>query len=481
QVQYKKMSFIPGSPMAYWVPEKIIDTFKYEPLSKKMITKAGIVTGNNQLFMKTWFEVNYLNIKFNSLEFKDVTETKWVPTNKGGSYRKWFGNLENIVNIKDIWDDSKITKSVRRGDKNYYFKKGITWSTLSNRLGARKSDSGFVWDTKGSMAFPLIDNNLYTILGLMNSSFASEIMNILSPTLDFNKGYIEQIPTKEISTPVINRINRLVKENIDLSRKDWNNFEITWNFKKHPLLNENIKSSLNELKKSYKNLEKHTNFNFEQLKENEEKLNEIFIDIYDLEEELTPEVSDKDITITKIFDDKKNIYEDIKGNQYIQTKEDIIKSFISYAVGCMFGRYSLDEEGLIYAGGEWDESKYETFKPVEDNVLLITDEDYFEDDITHRFVEFVKVVYGEETLEENLDFIADSLNGRGSSREKIRNYFMNNFYKDHCQQYSVRGSGKLPIYWMYDSSAGKTRRNSADGFKALVYMHRYDEDTTGKV
>src|SRR5699024_5130349 len=179
----------------------------------------------------------------------------------------------------------------------------------------------------------------------------------------------------------------------------------------------------NEIKKSYKNLEKHKNFNFEKLKENEEKLNEIFIDIYGLENELTPEVSDKDITITKIFDDKKDIYEDIKGNQYIQTKEDIVKSFISYAVGCMFGRYSLDEEGLIYAGGEWDDSKYETFKPVEDNVILITDDDYFEDDIVHRFVEFVEVVYGEETLEENLAFIADNLTGRGTPREKIRNYF----------------------------------------------------------
>ena len=147
----------------------------------------------------------------------------------------------------------------------------------------------------------------------------------------------------------------------------------------------------------------------------------------------------------------------------------------------MFGRYSLDEEGLIYAGGEWDESKYDTFKPTKDNVLLITDEDYFEDDIVHRFVEFVRVAYGDETLDENLEFIADNLTGRGSPREKIRNYFITNFYKDHCQQYSVRGSGKLPLYWMYDSSAGKTRRNSADGFKALVYMHRYDEDTTGKV
>src|SRR5699024_329076 len=186
----------------------------------------------------------------------------------------------------------------------------------------------------------------------------------------------------------------------------------------------NIQSEpLNTLEESYKNCKEYSNSNFEQLKYNEEKLNEIFIDIYGLENELTPEVSDKDITNTKIFDDKKVNKEDIKGNQYSKTKEDIVKSFISYAVGCMFGRYSLDEEGLIYAGGEWDDSKYETFKPVEDNVILITDDDYFEDDIVHRFVEFVEVVYGEETLEENLAFIADNLTGRGTPREKIRNYF----------------------------------------------------------
>src|SRR5699024_8126661 len=188
--------------------------------------------------------------------------------------------------------------------------------------------------------------------------------------------------------------------------------------------NKSIQSeSLKTLEQSHENWKQYANNNFNQLKENEEKLNKIFINIYGLEDELTPEVSDKEITITKIFDDKKDIYEDIKGNQYIQTKEDVVKSFISYAVGCMFGRYSLDEEGLIYAGGEWDENKYKKFKPVEDNVLLITDEDYFEDDIVHRFVEFVEVVYGKETLEENLEFITDNLTGRGSPREKIRNYF----------------------------------------------------------
>lgn len=230
------------------------------------------------------------------------------------------------------------------------------------------------------------------------------------------------------------------------------------------------------IEQAYKNYKQYTNNNFTKLKENEERLNELFIEIYGLEDELDKYVSDKDITIAKIFDDKKDIYEDIKGNSYILTKEDVIKSFISYGVGCIFGRYSLDEEGLVYAGGEFDINRYDKIKPVEDNIVLITDEEYFEDDLANRFVEFVKVSFGEKALEENLKFIGDSLKGKGTSREKLRNYFVNDFYADHVKTYK-----KTPIYWLYDSSAGKTKKQSKNGFKALVYMHRYDSDTTGRV
>ena len=209
---------------------------------------------------------------------------------------------------------------------------------------------------------------------------------------------------------------------------------------------------------------------FQQLKKNEEELNRIFIDIYGLQDELTPDVADKDVTVHRVFDSKDDVPEAMKGSNYVRTMRDEIVSLISYAVGCMFGRYSLDVEGLAYAGGEWDESRYKTFLPDEDNCIPVTDEEYFKDDIVGRFVEFVRTVYGSDTLEENLDFVANALAGKGStSREVIRNYFLNDFIKDHIKTYQKR-----PIYWMFDS--GKQ-----NGFKALVYMHRWNADTTGNV
>ena len=209
---------------------------------------------------------------------------------------------------------------------------------------------------------------------------------------------------------------------------------------------------------------------FQQLKKNEEELNRIFIDIYGLQDELTPDVADKDVTVHRVFDSKGDVPESMKGSNYVRTMRDEIVSLISYAVGCMFGRYSLDVDGLAYAGGEWDESRYKIFLPDEDNCIPVTDEEYFKDDIVGRFVEFVRTVYGSDTLEENLDFVANALAGKGStSREVIRNYFLNDFIKDHIKTYQKR-----PIYWMFDS--GKQ-----NGFKALVYMHRWNADTTGNV
>ena len=209
---------------------------------------------------------------------------------------------------------------------------------------------------------------------------------------------------------------------------------------------------------------------FQQLKKNEEELNRIFIDIYGLQDELTPDVADKDVTVHRVFTSRDDVPESMKGSNYVRTMRDEIVSLISYAVGCMFGRYSLDVEGLAYAGGEWDGSKYKTFLPDEDNCIPVTDEEYFKDDIVGRFVEFVRTVYGSDTLEENLDFVANALAGKGStSREVIRNYFLNDFIKDHIKTYQKR-----PIYWMFDS--GKQ-----NGFKALVYMHRWNADTTGNV
>lgn len=458
---------VPGAPLAYWISDNIINSFNNKDLSSVITTKAGIVTGNNEKFMRLWFEVDFNKVEFNAKDYSEFQKLKWVPTHKGGGYRKWYGNLEYIVNIKDIWDDSKVNKSVRRGDVNYYFKEGITWSTLANILGARKSDSGFVCDTKGSMAFPA--KHIDYILGLINSKFTSVIMGILSPTLDFNKGYIEKIPYKYTPNE---RIEKYVSNNIEISRFDWNSFETSWDFRHHPLLTySSIKNNFDadKIKNAFNQWSDFTNQQFARLKFNEEELNRIFIDIYGLQDELTPEVDDKDVVITRIYDTKEDIPE--KGNSYVLTREDVIKSFISYAVGCMFGRYSLDEEGLIYAGGEFDINRYETFIPTSDNVLVIADDDYFEDDIVSRFVDFVRITFGGEALEENLEYIAESLGQRAreTARQTIRRYFLKDFYKDHVKTYKKR-----PIYWEFNSGR-------QDGFKALIYMHRYDLYTVSRV
>ena len=208
---------------------------------------------------------------------------------------------------------------------------------------------------------------------------------------------------------------------------------------------------------------------FQQLKKNEEELNRIFIDIYGLQDELTPDVADKDVTVHRVFDSKDDVPESMKGSNYVRTMRDEIVSLISYAVGCMFGRYSLDVDGLAYAGGEWDASKYKTIIPDNDNIIPICDDEYFDDDITGRFVEFVRKVYGDDTLEENLKFVADALGGKGTPREVIRSYFLNDFYADHLKTYQKR-----PIYWLFDS--GKK-----NGFKALVYMHRYQSDLLARM
>ena len=328
-----------------------------------------------------------------------------------------------------------------------YFKESITWATLtSGMFSARYSEAGALFDDKGSSAFIPMEHSKY-VLAFMNSCVSNYILGMLNPTISFQSGNIGSLP---IALPNNNekKVNELAKDAIDICKKDWNLFEISWNFKKHPLLcYESDKVSV-----SFEIWAKECDKRFNQLKKNEEELNHIFIDIYGLQEELTPEVEDKDITVRQA---------DLQRD---------IKSLISYAVGCMVGRYSLDADGLAYAGGEWDCSKYGSFIPDADNCIPITDEEYFEDDIVGLFCVWLKKVYGEDTLEENLSFIASALGNKGkTSREVIRNYFLTDFIKDHIKSYQKR-----PIYWLFDS--GKQ-----NGFKALVYMHRWNADTIGNV
>jgi type II restriction/modification system DNA methylase subunit YeeA len=462
---------IPGMTVAYWASEKAINSFNYDSYRKFVDAVKGLDTCDNNKFVREWSEVDFYKIGFQIMRLVETYQYKWYPYCKGGGYKKWYGLNEKVVNwendgevIKNLKNDDGKIKS-RPQNVRYYFKKGLTWSTITSYKLSMRYMSHSIFGGGGSGMFS--KGHLFYILGFMNSKVAEFYLKLLNPTLNFLVGDILNLPSKIIS---IDNIENISKKNVKLAKIDYSSFETSWDFKIHPLLDKDKQKQVPKtIKSAYENWGNFANSQFDKLKANEEELNCIFIKIYGLEDELTPEVSDRDITITKIFDTKGEIYDDIKGNRYILTKKNVIKSFISYAVGCMFGRYSLDAEGLAYAGGRWDNSKYITFIPDKDNIILITDEEYFEDDIVNRFIEFVKVCYGEKTLGENLKFIADALGGKGTPREVMRNYFLKDFYKDHVKTYKKR-----PIYWMYDS--GKE-----NGFKALIYMHRYNEDTTGKL
>lgn len=449
---FKKIS---GCPIAYWISIKILNTFKNgEPLINLCKPVQGMATGNNDKFLRLWFEVEHSNISFNCNASDEtvLNIVKWYPYNKGGTFRKWYGNFFYLVNWRLNGKDIKNYKGSVIRNPSYYFRKGLTWSSLSSgAIAFRYTPTGFLFDSKGPMAFCKNEYYLYYIFGLLNSKVAMKFLEVLAPNLDFTQGPIGKIPVIENKNNSVT-ISKNIKFCVNLSMKDWDYFETSWDFNVHPL----VKNHVNTIREAYSLWDKECNGRFNELKANEEELNRIFIDIYGLQDELTPEVEDKDVTVRKA-----DLVRDIK-------------SFISYAVGCMFGRYSLDVEGLAYAGGEWDDSKYTSFIPDKDDIIPICDEEYFEDDIVSRFVEFVSVVYGSDTLEENLKFITDALGGKGTPREVLRNYFLNDFFKDHCNTYQVTGSGKRPIYWLFDS--GKK-----NGFKALVYIHRYTPDLIARM
>lgn len=457
---------IPGGPVAYWLSDSIMNNFvNFDSVDKFVKGKIGLQTGNNERFLRLWQEID-----INNFSVKGETKQEyWIPYNKGGAFRRWYGNNNYVLNWKNngyniihCVDKNGRQKS-RPQNREYYFKGGITWSDVCNgNFSMRLMPPFFVFDSCAPTIFADEKLEKY-LLALYNSVVAQKYLDFLTPAMHYTCGPVLKLPC---SIPKnIDDLER-VSSCIRLSKLDWDFFETSWDFTTHPLL----KDKSAKLAEIYETLKQDYANHFQQLEQNEEELNRIFIDLYGLQNELTPEVADKDITVHKVFDRKEEVPESMAGSNYVLTKQDVIKSFISYAVGCMFGRYSLDVEGLAYAGGNWDNSKYTTFLPDEDNVLPITDEDYFDDDIVGRFVDFVKTVYGAATLEENLAFIADALGNRGkSSREVIRNYFLKNFYKDHCKIYQKR-----PIYWLFDS--GKE-----NGFKALVYLHRYDENTIGRV
>ncbi|MCR3922366.1 MAG: BREX-1 system adenine-specific DNA-methyltransferase PglX, partial [Firmicutes bacterium] len=453
QVSTEKFSKIPGMPIAYWAGDATLAAFKTEYLLGSITEpRMGLTTGYNDFYLRLWHEVSLSSIGFNMDRISAKSSAlRWFPYNKGGNFRKWYGNREYVV---DWFDDGNEMQTKMHPDGNriwahnfnleYNFKQHISWNDLtSGSLSFRAFENGFLFDSSAAVAF--VPKKYYMqLLGYLNTKFVNQLAKILNPTMHFKLGDFVKLPFIKTQN---SRIDNLVRQNMLISRADWDSFETSWDFAKHPLL-------LNKktLAEAFNHWQRFTETQFNQLKSNEEELNRIFIDIYDLQDELTPEVKDKDVTIRKA-----DLGRDIR-------------SFISYAVGCMFGRYSLDREGLVYAGGEWDDSKYNTFIPDKDNILPITDEEYFEDDVVGLFCVFLKKTFGTDTLEENLHFIAKALGYKGNtSREIIRNYFLKDFFKDHCKIYQKR-----PIYWLFDS--GK-----ADGFKALVYMHRYNEDTIGNL
>lgn len=487
---------IPGELVAYWISEKMISHFSGPLLGSILTTREGMATANNDLFLRLWYEVNETKIGWGK---KNITESfdsrmKWFPYNKGGDYRKWYGNNDYLVNWSNDGYEIKNNVDLRTGrtrshnyNGDFAFRKGITWSALSvSKISVRYVNNGFLFDSKGARGFAN-DENSYFSLGLINSIVGQSYLSFIAPTVDFKVGDIIQIPLVLIDKEdVVSK----VQENISISKTDWDSFETSWDFQTHPLLAPSaldmaglITAKQPTLAERYEQFKAICEDRFDILQDNEEELNRIFIDIYGLQSELNPEVADYDITVHRIFDSKKDIPQsmykketDEKGktkskvSPYVLTKEDVMKSLLSYAVGCLFGRYSLDTPGLAYAGGEWDAGKYQTFIPDNDNVVPITDEEYFDDDLLSFICAWLKKAFGRENFEANLEFLTDALGTRGTtSREKLRNYFLKNFYKDHCKTYQKR-----PIYWLYDS--GKQ-----NGFKALVYLHRCDENTTGRV
>ena len=637
-VKQSNFAKIPGAPVAYWVSENVIKTFEYDKIGDVAKPRQGLATGCNDIFLRYWDEVDCNKINFAAISIKNAVESakKWFPYNKGGDYRKWYGNNEFIVNwehdgnlIRNFKNEQGKLRS-RPQNTDYYFKKSFSWSLItSGGISFRYKPNGFIFDVAGMSCFT--DKNLEYFLALCNTPVVDAYMKIIAPTINYQAGDIAKIPVI-FKQECNEQVTALVKDNISFSKSDWDAFETSWDFTKHPLVVNsdqcivNRDSSANDqlttnhsslatsgqllvnsdssantqlttthyplttIAQAYQRWEEETNARFAQLKANEEELNRIFINIYGLQDELTPEVEDKDVTVRKA---------DLQRD---------IKSLLSYAVGCMFGRYSLDVEGLAFAGGEFSDqwvvisdqcyrrevvekyvaqelqraygmeevnvtdgrdlsfseviaergviftfgsdeksssvdsikyrrgtskklyegicelsfnserikcgignATYDLCSPEilntitsgssvelvqrgwqdadsidwqtihytlktnhygadEDNVIPITDEDYFEDDIIGRLIAWLKVVYGAETLEENLRFIADALGTSGdTARQKIRNYFLKDFFKDHCKIYQKR-----PIYWLYDS--GKQ-----NGFKALIYMHRYNADTSGQV
>lgn len=467
---------IDGSPFtAYWVSDKLRGNFEIgTPLGDVAFPCQGMATTNNDRFLKLWHEIEINKIKFDAKNEEDTEDAKWFPYNKGGEFRKWFGNNDYVINFfnhgKEVCDyidsHSKVNHKGRVINRDKYFRQNFTWGALASTLSCRYSPAGFIFDTKGSSCFANDESKLLYYLGFMNSVVAQSILKVLAPTLDFNCGTLARVPIIE-KADAFQHVEEVVSESISISKEDWDSNEFSWDFKHHfivPLSSDRKEQELSQFAKDrmikfgliswhYDNWVKTCKERFDMLKANEEELNRIFIDIYGLQEELTPEVEDKDVTVR------------------LADKERDIKSLISYLVGIEMGRYSLDADGLAYTGGAWDSTKYVTYQPDDDGIVPIYNGICMEDGLTTKIIELIKQIYGEDTYRQNIDFIAEALgkNNNESSEETLNRYLNDGFYADHLKTYQKR-----PIYWLFTS--GKKA-----GFKCLIYMHRYNEDTLARI
>ncbi|ENX46135.1 hypothetical protein F886_01575 [Acinetobacter sp. NIPH 542] len=444
---------IPGSPVAYWISDKIFKSFENgRPLSNVAMPSVGLQTGDNDLFIKFWFEVNKSNIDYtyNKTSDNKISEKKWFPYTKGGEFRKWYGNNFWVVNWQNDGYQIKQHRSSRPQNRDKYFLEGLSYTNISSsQFASRYTPPGFIFDQKGSMFFSEKLINIKNVACFLHSKIGSELLKITSPTLDFNPGSLANLPLLDVN---LVDIERMFDKAVCSSKKDWDSYEISWDFTVNPI----IRTRQLNLEQAFNSWQQQNSDAVAEMKRLEEENNKLFIDAYGLQDELTPDVLDEQITLTRADREKDS------------------QRLVSYAIGCMMGRYSLDEPGLIYAHAgnqNFDASRYQTFPADADGIIPLTEMHWFEDDATHRIQEFLTAVWGKDKLDANMQWLAESLDKKASetAEDTIRRYLASKFYKDHMQTYKKR-----PIYWLF--SSGKL-----GAFQALVYLHRYNESTLARM
>lgn len=448
-------SSLPSCQYAYDVSKAVISAFKNgQRIGDTCKVVTGVTTGDNIKYIRYWQELDYNRISFNATNINNIDFQKkpWLPLTKGGNARKWYGNNEAVI----LWRDSNKFHRARGTFSKYYLKEGITWGKITTGMfSARYFQQGFLWLDAGSAFFAKNRKEQYYILAFLSTKIAAYILQIFNPTISCQVVDIQRIPII-FDQKKINEINLLTEEAINISKEDWDSYESSWDFKKHPLVDTEIRKNI-ELKQIYLKYFDEMEFRFERLKYIEEQLNSMFLDIYNLKEEFTSKIKESSITVS------------------VRSKKDLVITLVSYIVGLIFGRYSLDQDGIVCAGRMFENNKYVTFKPKIDSICPIYEKLGMKDSLTGKFFEVIRIIYGETFFKANIDFIAETLgkNNNETSEEAINRYLFHSFYIDHYKQYSFRGQ-KHQIYWMFSSG-----KNNA--FKCLLYMHRYDEDTLANI